>query len=739
MQEWYTNAEFAALGLPGFPNTQPGVEKWFKSRGYDDTYPHRVRQRQGRGGGIERHVALLPRPLQKLMHLRELAVAPAPDLAPIAAAVSAAAQLPEPVGTEAGEQRQAAKLTILAMWDVFRAQVPGSEEAARHRFAAMYTNGRIEGIPAWVRAALCTKDGKDKGFSAKTLQRWVAERDAGRLAKLGGAYGNRRGTGVLDTAEDGAVADFLAGAIVANPHWTADHLRDQVADRFGATLNTVSQKTGEMKAVPLPDHRTFQRWVSKWREDHQDALLRLTDPDKWKNKRRFSGKNMNHWVTRPNQLWEADASPADALVLDGRYAIYAVVDIAPRRMKVLVTKTPKTAAMLSLLRRCILDWGMPEILRTDNGSDFTSYEFKRALAALGIQHDIRNPFSPWEKGSVERAIGTLQRGVMPLLPGYIGHSVADRKAIEGRKEFAKRLGESEAKAFCVSLTHQEMQAAIDSWVENKYHHAPHAGLGGKTPFQALAAYTGPIRWIADERALDLLLAPIAGKDGIRTVTKTGIRADNATFIHPDMPIGEDVLCRHDPEDMGRLYVYTADGREFICVAECPERLGINPGEAVRAVREAQAVRMAEEIAPLQREIRNMKPRDAIDAVLRVAEAKASNVVALPKPTETHTTPALEAAADALAPSRGMEPAPLPEAAARHHAQLVAELASPKVAVLPESPKQKFARMWQMQQRMEAGEALPPEEARELLLYVGTAEYRAHKGLLEDFGPMYLQG
>lgn len=158
--------------------------------------------------------------------------------------------------------------------------------------------------------------------------------------------------------------------------------------------------TGEI--VPLPPVRSFQRFIARWKKDHKEALSKLTDPDGFRNKMRFSGTNMNHWVKRPNQLWEIDASPADVLLMDGRYSIYAVVDIYTRRMLVTVTKTPKTLAVLALMRRAIMIWGVPEILRTDNGSDFISHEFKRSLSALAIHQDITDPFSPEQKGTVER-------------------------------------------------------------------------------------------------------------------------------------------------------------------------------------------------------------------------------------------------------------------------------------------------------------------------------------------------
>lgn len=424
----------------------------------------------------------------------------------------------------------------------------------------------------------------------------------------------RAGTGVLDMANGGRVANFIGALIIKQPHLTTDHIRDLTRAEFGDDLN-VNGKTR-----PTPPIRNFQRFIAKWKKDHAEVLQKKTDPDAFKSHTRAAGRNMNHWVTRTNQLWEIDASPADVLLTDGRHSIYAVVDIHTRRMLVTVSKTAKTSAVLLLMRKAILAWGAPNILRTDNGSDFTSYEFKRNLTALGIDQDITAPFSPEQKGSVERAIGTLQRGLMPLLPGFVGHNVADRSKIEARKSFAARLGESDANAFCVELTAEELQAKIDGWLEYKYSHAPHAGLNNETPFARTAASTAPIRRIENLRALDMLLAPVAGKDGIRTVTKFGVRVDGLAYIHPDLVPRTRVFCRHDPADLGRLYVYDDDGRDFLCVAECPEVLGVDPGDAIRVVREAQSARIENEYKPLKADIDRMKPRDLIDNVIAVNKA-----------------------------------------------------------------------------------------------------------------------
>ncbi|MBF0247006.1 MAG: transposase family protein [Alphaproteobacteria bacterium] len=534
MREWYTNAEFADLNLPGFPNTQRGVLKWFDLRDLDARFPNKVRRRKGRGGGVERHITMLPAEAQRYLTIKHLKIAEAPVMPE---PFSGARDIPAPPVGERGELRRDAILLILNFWDIFRSRFSGPVETARHMFVTMYRNGKIDGIPDWVTEALKSENGRVRGACVNTLRSWEEMRSEHMFTELAGNYGNRKGTGVLDAAEDGQVAQRIAAFLVKQPHLTADHIRDLVRDEFGETLEIGG------KHKPVPSLRTFERFISTWRQDHQESLMKLTDPDAWKNKKRFSGTNMNHWVSRPNQLWEIDASPADVLLTDGRYSIYAVIDIYTRRMMVTVTKTPKTAAVLALLRRAILAWGVPEILRTDNGSDFISHEFKRALSALAIHQDITDPFSPEQKGTVERAIGTLQRGIMPLLPGFVGHNVSDRKKIEARKSFAQRLGESDEKAFCVELTHEELQAKVDHWLLAKYEHKGHGGLKGKTPFEMIAAWKGPIRTIENERALDVMLAPIAGKDGFRTVTKFGIALDKAHFIHPALVPGDRVFYR----------------------------------------------------------------------------------------------------------------------------------------------------------------------------------------------------
>ncbi len=659
MKEWLSAAEIEGFNLPGIPKTHSAILRLAKRNNWADVVNRNgkplARQRAGRGGGMEYHYTILPSVARSTYTIRSIQSADAP---PIEEIFKGANTIPEPPSTQASELRRDAILLILNFWDIYRVKASSTLEAARYEFVMMYRNDKISGIPAWVTAALTAQNGNKKKLCVNTLRRWEYTRNNGQFNSLAGKHGNRKGTGKLASAEGGKVEKFIAARIVHQPYLTADHIRDLVTAEYGDTLDIGG------KACPMPPIRTFQRFISMWKTGHKEVLTKMTDPDAYKSKMKFSGTNMNHWVRRPNQLWEIDASPADVLLKDGRHSIYTLVDIYTRRMLVTVTKTPKTEAVLGLLRIGIKAWGVPENLRTDNGSDFISHQFKRALSALAIHQDITDPFSPEQKGTVERHIGTLQRGLMPLLPGFVGHNVADRKKIEARRSFAKRLGESDQDTFCVDLTQEELQERTDQWVEVKYNHKPHAGLNGKSPFEMIAAWTGPIRQIEDERALDIMLCPPAGSDGIRVVTKFGITLDKAKFIHGDLVPGDRVLVRVDPQDMGRIYVYNTDGDDFICIAECPERLGTNPGAAIRAAREIQAQRIADEVEPLQREIRNIKPRDTINAVLNVNERKNANLKAFPKQTTPYTSDCLEAAADAL---HAETPQEIPEVSAEDKA------------------------------------------------------------------------
>ena len=710
MKVWLTAQEFADLAAVGMlsdlPATKAGMLKMIRREGWDERR-NMARPRHGRegGGGTEYHLDNLPLSARVALAARHFRI-DAEDLRP-------AILEGDRLSSRAREIRDA-RLVLLKLADRFRREQNLSMAAADSLFSELFNAASIE-LPAWVTRAV----GR---VSARTLARWRTRRDEPNALGFDPADA-RRGTGQLDRALDGRVKTFVLAAIAKQPFLAAKHVRALVSDTFG----------NEFRVPPL---RTFQQTLKVWREEYRAELQYLTDPDGYRSKTEFALVNAAR-ADRLNELWQIDASPADVMLTAGRHSIYLAIDVLSRRTKVLATKTPRAAGVGLLTRKCMIAWGVPETIKIDNGSDFAAHATQRLFAALDIEVDFSRPYSPKEKGMVERAIGTFQRDLAGL-PGFVGHSVADRKRIEGRKAFAARIGADDAELFQVDMDLAEFQAWCDDWTDSIYAHTAHDGLGGRTPFEAAAAYQGKVRRIENVAALDILLAPVPGRDGLRTVTKTGIRIDGAHYLPDAVMPGTTVFCRMDPADLGRVLLFEPDGETYLGEAVCPELAGLDPVETIQKVKAAQKARLQEGIADIRREMRKIGPRAVADAMRNEAGRRTASLVAFPPRAIPVDTPSLAAAADAVAPTSA--PA-LSDRAAELHRAMLAETAPQapsvpppaKIARLPETREQRFRRALDLEERLAAGEELRSEDLIWLGGYRSGSEYRAMRAMVDEYG------
>jgi len=627
---WFAARRLA--GLPGIPKSPSGAIRWLCVNKISS------REAPGRGGPNGRRIEYLasdlPTDAQAALAARNAGAAEGAKIELRASLESRAAETAriESLKSSAAlpdraQRRIDAKLLLLHARESFAQSASLPVKSSEHHFAAEYNGGGVA-VSDEVRALV-------PRLSAPTLARWRRELRDNGISALGGAYGNRRGDGKLDRHP--TVSEFVIGMLVRTPH-----------ARTTQVMRAILAAFPDLPEMALPSKRSLARWLKAWRAENAETLTALANPDKWKSKYMVAFGSASEGIVRLNQRWELDATPGDVMLADGRHQVLGVIDIYSRRAKLLVSRTNKAEAVAQLVRGALLEFGVPEQAKTDNGSDYKSKHVLRVFASLDVEQIFCPPFQPWHKPHIERFFGTFTRDLVELLGNFIGHNVAERQAIRDRQSFADRLMKR-GEVVEISMTAAEFQRFCDRWIEAVYMLNPHKGLDGRTPFEAVSAWHHPVRRIEDERALDILLAPAAGGDGWRIVQKKGLLIDNAWFIAPELEafVGQRVMCLALP-DLGRIVVQGGPDMRHVCIAECPERTGMDRAEVAAKGRSLQRERVQEDRRRLRAIQRATTTDDIVERMLVEREAARGKLVMLPAPQTAHTSAGLTAAADAAA-------------------------------------------------------------------------------------------
>ena len=585
-------------------------------------------------------------------------------------------------------------------------------------FAEEYQAGNIS-LPEHV-LEYARRTGK-LSVSWSSLNRWQKLYDEAGLLGLTNGYQSKRKSSV---PED--IQEFIQGLITRHPHIKFRRIMDAVKARY--------------QNRKLPCESAIRRYVTRWKSENESLLMYIADPDAWKNTFMFAAGDAAETVTALNQLWEMDSTPADIMLKDGRHSLIGCIDVWSRRLKLLVTPSSKSTAISALIRRCLIDWGAPpptreldkpnEGIKTDNGKDYVADHIVRVLEGLDINQILCPPFTPEAKPFVERAFRTFSHGIVELLPGFIGHNVAERKAIEARKSFADRLM-TRGETVEVSMSAEEFQVLCDRWVNAIYHQDVHSMLGC-SPAEKARSWKGNIRRVNNERALDMLLCVAAGRNGRRTVTKKGIRVDRGRYIAAELAghEGEDVLVYEDPTDLGTIYVYEPDG-QFICAAQDPERTGIDRSELAAKVKNTQKKMVSEGAKKLKKIAREARVDTIYEEILAHREAQIANIRELPKPSEEFMTRGLTEAAYA-AVERGHK-VPPPEQTIQVDREKLATEMKDNVREIPQDPKGRYRLCRELEQRHAAGETLSDRERRFMESFQKNTYYKAFRSVEEDLG------
>ena len=126
----------------------------------------------------------------------------------------------------------------------------------------------------------------------------------------------------------------------------------------------------------------------------------------------------------PLHPWEWPQRPWCRLHLD--YAgpfmgkmFLVVVDAHSKWLEVKTVPAATSKATIVCLQSIFATHGLPERVVTDNGSVFTSEEFKEFLEANGIAHSTSSPYHPASNGLAERAVQSFKQSMRKFTSGSI--------------------------------------------------------------------------------------------------------------------------------------------------------------------------------------------------------------------------------------------------------------------------------------------------------------------------------
>jgi putative transposase len=281
----------------------------------------------------------------------------------------------------------------------------------------------------------------------------------------------------------------------------------------------------------------------------------------------------------PNQIWQADHTQLDLWAKrdDGQPGRPWLSVISPSALQTAL------ALRQAIWRKSDPHWivfGIPQVLYTDNGSDFTSAHLEQVAANIKMCLIFSTPGHPRGRGRIERFFDTVNQMLLCSLPGYIKDG-----AVRGQPE----------------LTLAELDPRFREFLR-EYHTRPHGET--KVPPQERWQRGGFVPRMADSlEQLDLLLLTVAKT---RKIQADGVRFQGMRYIDPTLAayVGETVLLRYDPRDIAEVRLFHQG--KFLCRAICPELAGQTvPLRDIQHARDQQRRRLRETLRDRRKTVESL--------------------------------------------------------------------------------------------------------------------------------------
>ena len=386
------------------------------------------------------------------------------------------------------------------------------------------------------------------GISLRTMRRWVRRYREEGPAGLRRRSRSDRGTRRPETAQWKEVIEALSLNRPRVPIAAIHRRVTQLAEKKGLaapSYSTVYDMVGKVD----PELQTLAHEGDKaYAQAYELLYRRETD--------------------RPNEVWQADHTCLPILVYDekGNPAkpwLTVIEDDYSRAIcgyffSLEAPTAIRTALALrqAIWRKAEAGWpvcGIPEVLYTDHGSDFTSRHIEQVCIDLKIELIFSAVGKPRGRGRIERFFRTIEQLFLTEQPGY---------APDGPLKTARAAMEIGA-----------LDGRFREFLIQGYHLRPH-GTTGQPPVQRWSEGGFLPRLPESLEALDELLLTVTRP---RKVHRDGIRFQTLRYIDPVLAayVGEDVTVRYDPRDLAEVRIYHEEG--FLCRAVCQELAGETVG------------------------------------------------------------------------------------------------------------------------------------------------------------------
>lgn len=380
-----------------------------------------------------------------------------------------------------------------------------------------------EGVPAFEMARRRSLVREQQGISERTLRRWMAAYRKGGFDAL--VKGPRKDKGICKAISP----DVLA---------LAEACRKELPRRSAGLIQDWLKLQGHHVARSTLERHLRQRGLA-------GRTLRAQAAP--------SGAGRRFVRIGRNTLWQADVKHGPLLPPPGggkkqRTYLMVLIDDATRLVvHAEFYDNQKQPILEDALKKAIQRSGSPRSLYVDNGKIFVSTWLKLACAHLNIRHLNTRPYSPEAKGKVERFNRTVEE--------FLEEAALQSPATLG-----------------------ELNALFRVWLSERYQHKPHSALGGKSPAEAFAQDTTPLRFHGLEALQHAFL-----HEAERVVDKSGCLKLEGTLYDAGVEfLRKKVQVRYDPFDLTQIQLWHGGKhlRNIVParIGEHNETLKVSPGK-----------------------------------------------------------------------------------------------------------------------------------------------------------------